>query len=65
MITALRSDLEANPEMWENPDLGRFLAAMAAWLSTFPQVYINLDKRIPEPDWKFVADCLRAARVYE
>ncbi len=65
VITAMWSDLEANPESWENAELGVFLQAMASWLSTFPQVYVNLKEPIPEPDWKFVADCLRAARIYE
>ena len=31
-IEALRSDLLANPNDWENPNLERFLEAMAAWI---------------------------------
>ncbi len=65
VITALWTKLESDPESFENGDLGSFLVAMAAWLSSFPQSYINTGQPIPEPDWKFVADCLLAARVYE
>ena len=65
VITHLWTNLQAHPEQWENQTLDSFLQAMAAWLSTFPQVYINTERPIPEPDWKFVADCLRAARIYE
>ena len=65
VITRLRSDLAENPDGWENPTLDRFLEAMAAWLSAFPQSYVNCGQDVPKPDWRFVADVLRAARVYE
>jgi hypothetical protein len=32
-VAALRLDLEANPEKWENPTLERFLSAMEDWIS--------------------------------
>jgi hypothetical protein len=65
VVTALGSDLVAHRDQWENPTLEGFLQAMAAWLATFPQAYVNLGKAVPQPDWQFVADVLRAARVYE
>ncbi len=65
VVTHPRSNPEARPDEWENPSLERFLEAMAAWLSAFPQSYKNTGQTIPEPDWRFVADCLRAARIYE
>ena len=65
VLTHLRTNLESDPDCWENPTLPRFLEAMSAWLSTFPQVYINLDEPVPDADWKLLADCLRAARIYE
>ena len=65
VITHLRTNLQERPEEWENQTLDSFLEAMGAWVSTFPQVYINTGQAIPEPDWNFVADCLRAARIYE
>lgn len=65
VVTRLWTDFQARPEEWENPTLDGFLQAMAAWLSTFPQVYVNNKQPIPDPDWKFLADCLRAARIYE
>lgn len=65
VLTHLRTNLESDPDSWENSTLPGFLEAMAAWLSTFPQAYVNLDESVPEADWKLLADCLRAARIYE
>jgi hypothetical protein len=65
VITHLRSDLAEHPEDWENGTLAQFLDAMAAWVESFPKSYINSAEPIPEPDWRFVADILRAARIYE
>jgi len=65
VITALWTKLESDPEAFENGDLRSFLMAMASWLASFPQFYVNTGRAVPEPDWRFVADCLRAARVYE
>jgi hypothetical protein len=65
VVTHLRTDLEANPDEWENPTLDRFLEAMAAWLSAFPQSYVNTGRPVPTPDWRFGADVLRAASTYE
>jgi hypothetical protein len=45
--------------------LGRFLEAMAAWLEAFPQSDISWGEAIPEPDWRFIAELLLAAREYE
>ena len=65
VVTSLRSDLIERPEEWENVTLERFLDAMAAWLAAFPQSYIDADESVLEPEWRFVADLLRAARIYE
>ena len=65
VITRLRTHLVAHPEEWENPTLDEFLAAIAAWLSAFPQSYLNNGMPVPVPDWHFVADVLRAGRIYE
>ena len=65
VVNALRENLEAQPEGWQNVTLGSYLESIEAWLSTFPQAYINLDSQTPEPDWRFVADVLRAGRIYE
>jgi hypothetical protein len=65
VVTRMRTDLAENPDGWENPTLERFLEAMAAWLAMFPQSYVNTDQVVPNPDWRFVADVLLAARVYE
>ena len=65
VITHLRTDLDENPDAWENATLASFLDAMGAWLASFPQSYVNTGRSVPNPDWRFVADVLCAARVYE
>lgn len=65
VLTRLRASLATNPSSWENSNLEDFLEAMAAWVGTFPQPYINTGQSIPEPDWKLLADCLLAASSYE
>lgn len=53
----LSHDLAERPDEWENPELGRYLEAMAAWLR-------DADKDVA-PSWAAFADALLAARVYE
>ena len=36
-VDALVEDLALNPDEWENPDLPRFLSAMAAWTRSSDQ----------------------------
>lgn len=56
-IEALRSDLLVNRNEWENPDLERFLEAMAAWIRSMEQVYKNTGKEFSDqPRWRMVAD---------
>lgn len=37
VVGHLRANLAGRPQEWENPTLETFLAAMEAWLATFPQ----------------------------
>lgn len=65
-IEALRSDLLANPNDWENANLERFLEAMAAWVRVMENAYKNTGRQFPnQPSWKMVADILYAAKMYE
>ena len=52
---------------WENPDLGRYLDAMAAWLESADNCYRNTGRTIDssKPSWQLFADILLAAKVYE
>ena len=62
----LRADLEHNPEAWENVTLDRFLEAMAAWTADCEGYYRNVEQPVPsDASWRFLADILAAARVYE
>lgn len=59
-VEALRRDLSAHPEAWENPTLDRFLGAMAGWIT---------DARAEPPTaaeaWQHFARALHAGRTYE
>ena len=57
-IAALEVDLSSNSATWENPDLPRFLRAMARW--------VDDTKRQNHPNpWRHAAELLMAARIYE
>ena len=65
VITHLWTEMENAEDDYENTSTVQFLQAMAAWLSSFPQSYMNTGQAIPDPDWRFLADVLRAAATYE
>jgi hypothetical protein len=58
-IRGLLSDLEKNPNSWENPTLERYLESMAAWLESYG------DKHNPLPSWDMMVQMLEAAKFYE
>lgn len=65
-VEALRADLLANPDDWENVTLERFLEAMAAWVYSIENVYKNTGRELPcQPSWKTMAEVLYAAKMYE
>ena len=65
-VQSLSEQFRANPQMWENKDLGSYLAALAAWVEDMDGYYINRGLPVPQrPDWQHVADMLKAATLYE
>jgi hypothetical protein len=65
-VGALRAELAANPEEWENPTLDRFLEAMEAWIADSEGYYKNQGQAPADPPtWKTFGDILIAARMYE
>ncbi|MFI9601277.1 DUF7660 family protein [Streptomyces nodosus] len=51
---------------WENPDLSRFLEALAAWIDDAGGCYRNDGRELPaNGDWSFFAQALDAATMYE
>lgn len=62
----LSSDAKNNLSEWENKDLPSYLAAMASWIEDMDGYYLNQKLPVPEDiNWKFIADILMAARIYE
>jgi hypothetical protein len=65
-VVALKSDLEAHQDKWENPTLDRFLDAMESWIESMDGYYRNRGQEIPqEPTWRTFAEILCASRIYE
>ena len=65
-VDALRHDLAAHPEEWQNRTLDDFLEALSAWVQDMDGYYQN--KRLPmptSPNWKHVAEMMLAAKYYE
>lgn len=65
-VVALREDLLAMPDEWENPTLEAFLEAMSAWILAMDNVYRNSGGEMPKsPSWKTFANILYASKIYE
>jgi len=65
-VSALKIDLESNPDGWENPSLGRFLAAMEEWIRSMDNYYKNTGQpHVKEPTWRTLGDILMASKMYE
>jgi hypothetical protein len=66
-IQALLEDLKANQEEWENPQLERYLEALAAWTKDMDGYFRNVQGHpAPEqPTWRLIGRMLIAARIYE
>jgi hypothetical protein len=64
-LEALRRDLAVNTDAWENPDLPRFLEALAAATATIDQRNKNLGLDPPDLTWALVAELFMMARIHE
>jgi hypothetical protein len=65
-VRILRADLAEHGERWENPDLDRYLDALAAVVEDFDGWFMNRGESVPtEPSWQLVAQLLGAATLYE
>jgi hypothetical protein len=62
-LKALSEDFLNNNEEWENPELGRYLDAMEAFLdSSTDQSISKIDFT---PTWRLFAEIMLTARIYE
>jgi hypothetical protein len=65
-VAALRFDLDANPEKWENSTLQLFLSAMEGWIRDMDAYYKNVGQMPVEmPTWRTLANILYASTMYE
>lgn len=66
-LLQLQTDLEENPQNWENRTLFDFLEAMSRYTIDIQQFYKNTEQNInaDEPSWQVFADIMLGAKIYE
>ena len=64
-LTSLAEVSTDQSSAWENVILSSYLEALAAWLRSYEQLYINTGKPVPEDVWEIMAAAVRAATIYE
>jgi hypothetical protein len=65
-VAHMATEIEANPQAWENCNLASFLEAMARWIEDMDGFYKNQSREQPANiNWTFMADAFMAARIYE
>lgn len=66
-LLQLQTDLEENPQNWENRTLFDFLEAMSRYTLDIQQFYKNTEQNInaDEPSWQVFADIMLGAKIYE
>ena len=65
LLREMVRELDEGEAEWLNTTLPTFLEALAGWLEDSPGYYRNRGEEYPDVDWHFVADCIRAAQIYE
>ncbi|QLE58429.1 hypothetical protein [Nostoc sp. TCL26-01] len=66
-IRAMREDLLANPDEWENITLDSYLEALAAYVQDINNLSKNIQIQLDteQPSWQLFADLLAGAAIYE
>ena len=65
-VRQMEADLREGASSWENVDLPTFLEALAAWVEAMDAAYMNMKQEPPsQVNWKFFAQALAAATIYE
>ena len=65
-IKSLSDDFISNSDSWENHNVPNYLDALAGWVSDMKGYYENRGEVLPaDIPWKFFADVLHAAKLYE
>ncbi|MBO6808647.1 MULTISPECIES: hypothetical protein [Thalassospira] len=65
-LTLAVKDFEKNKDEWENQTISSFLEAMSAWVRDMEGHFRNNGQEVPNiKDWKFFAEAIYAARIYE
>ena len=65
-LEQLRDEWAAGPPgRWENWTIPEYLGAMAGWLSSYEQAFVNSGQPVPADGWAVFAHAVRAAAIYE
>ncbi len=66
VLRSLLSQWEAGqPVGWDNATIPAYLEAMAAWLDSYQQAYVNTGRAVPGDGWTVFVAALQAAAFYE
>ena len=52
-------------EEWENVTLAAYLEALAGWLKSYENAYINTGRAVPKDPWEIIKTAFTAATIYE
>jgi hypothetical protein len=52
-------------EEWENVTLPAYLEALAGWLKSYENAYINTERAVPKDPWEIMKTAFTAATTYE
>lgn len=65
-VHELSKDYHDNSDSWENINIGSYLEALSAWISSMEGYYKNFKLPLPDnPNWQLIAEMLVAAKVYD
>lgn len=65
-LELLIEDYRLEKDSWENKDLGNYLEAMYSWIEDMEGYFEYIKMPAPQKvDWKFFANVLIAATIYE
>jgi hypothetical protein len=66
IVEAMRADLLAHPNEWENHTLEHYLDGLAALADSLDSLLTNREEDMPkQPSWTLIAELLTGASGYE
>ncbi|MHC1723776.1 MAG: hypothetical protein AB9836_11315 [Aminipila sp.] len=65
-INILLSDINENPQEWEDKPVTSYLESMQSWVEDMEGYYNNTKQEVPQDiNWNFIATLLYVGKIYE